>query len=248
MKVVGVYSMKGGVGKTAAAVNLAYLASREGTRTVIWDLDPQSSATFYLRVKPKVRGGGKKLMKGPENVESAVKATDFQGLDLLPGDFSYRKLDLVLSDLAKAGKRLRKILDALAPDYDCLFLDCPPGLSVLSEAVLRSANLLLVPTIPTPLCVRTLELIERYFEKHTLDASRVRPFLSMVDRRKNLHRQFSAEENGCSLLFLDTAIPYASQVEQMGIHRSPVAEFAPASPAARAFGDLWSEVRPLLGW
>lgn len=246
MKVIGVYSMKGGVGKTAAAVNLAHLASRDGFRVVLWDLDPQSSATFYLRIKPKIKGGGRKLMKRGDQAGESLKATDFQLFDLLPGDFSYRKLDLALSELDKACKRLRRILDSLQPSYDCMVLDCPPGLSVLSEAVLRSANLLLVPTIPTPLCVRTLELICRYFDKHELDTDRVRPFLSMVDRRKNLHRQLSEAPSHPGLHFLHSAIPYASQVEQMGIRRAPVADFAPSSPAARAFQALWGEVRDLL--
>ncbi len=246
MRVVGVYSMKGGVGKTAATVNLAYLASRDGYRTLLWDLDPQSSATWYLRVKAKVKGGGRKLLKRNENVEASLKATDFDCFDLLPGDFSYRKLDLFLADLNKASRRLHRVLEPLAPQYDCLFLDCPPGLSVLSEAVLHSANLLLVPTIPTPLCFRTLEIIREYFDREGLDLGRVRPFLCMVDRRKSLHRRLSEDLSSCGLPFLETAIPYASQVEQMGIRRAPVSVFAPSSPAARAFSLLWREVRPLL--
>ena len=60
MRVIGIYNMKGGVGKTAAAVNLAYLAAAEGRRTLIWDLDPQAATSFYFRIKPKVKGGGKR--------------------------------------------------------------------------------------------------------------------------------------------------------------------------------------------
>lgn len=246
MRVVGVYSMKGGVGKTATSVNLAYLASRDGYRTLLWDLDPQSSATWYLRVKAKVKGGGRKLLKRAENVEASLKATDFDGFDLLPGDFSYRKLDLVLADLRKASRRLHRVFDALTPQYDCLFVDCPPGLSVLSEAVLHAANLLLVPTIPTPLCIRTLEIIREYFDREGLDLGRVYPFLSMVDRRKNLHRSLSEDLSGSGIPSLKTAIPYSSQVEQMGIRRAPVPVFAPSSSAARALSSLWREVRPLL--
>ncbi len=248
MKVVGIYSMKGGVGKTAASVNLAYMASKDGLRSLLWDLDPQSSATWYLRIKPKVKGGGRKLLKRPENLDASLKATDFDCFDLLPGDFSYRKLDMILADVDKAGRRLRRVLDALAPEYDCLFLDCPPGLSVLSEAVLHVANLLLVPTIPTPLCLRTLEIIREYFASEDLDLRRVRPFLSLVDRRKSLHRKLSEDLSASGFRFLNTAIPYSSQVEQMGVRRAPVLAFAPSSTAARAFVELWREVRPLAGW
>ncbi len=58
MKVVATYSIKGGVGKTSAAVNLGALAAGEGLRTVIWDLDPQGAATFLFRISPRSRAAG----------------------------------------------------------------------------------------------------------------------------------------------------------------------------------------------
>ena len=64
MKVVATYNIKGGVGKTSTAVNLAYLAARDGLRTLLWDLDPQGSATYLFRVKPKVKGGGSGARRG----------------------------------------------------------------------------------------------------------------------------------------------------------------------------------------
>ena len=69
MKVVATYNIKGGVGKTSTAVNLAYLAARDGLRTLLWDLDPQGSATYLFRVKPKVKGGGKALVAGKRTLD-----------------------------------------------------------------------------------------------------------------------------------------------------------------------------------
>src|SRR5262249_31069894 len=80
MKVLASYSIKGGVGKTSAAVNLAALAAGEGRRTLIWDLDPQGAATFLFRVRPKVKGGGAKLVGGKRDPLSVIKGTDIQGL------------------------------------------------------------------------------------------------------------------------------------------------------------------------
>ena len=60
MKVVATYNIKGGVGKTSTAVNIAFLAARGGLRTLIWDLDPQGSATYLFRVKPKVKGAARR--------------------------------------------------------------------------------------------------------------------------------------------------------------------------------------------
>ncbi len=130
MKILATYNIKGGVGKTAAAVNLAHRASVEGHRVLVWDLDPQGAATFYFRVKPKVKGGGEALVRGERELDRAIKGTDFANLDLVPADFSYRNLDLLLDDAKKPLGRLGKLLAPLKGDYDFVFLDCPPSISL----------------------------------------------------------------------------------------------------------------------
>src|SRR3954468_12083148 len=89
MKTLASYSIKGGVGKTAAAVNLAYLASQQGDRTLVWDLDAQAAATYTFRIKPKVKGGIGALVNRSRELDAVIKGTDFMGLDLVPADFSY---------------------------------------------------------------------------------------------------------------------------------------------------------------
>lgn len=243
MRILASYNIKGGVGKTAAAVNLAYLAAQEGRRTLIWDLDPQAAATFYLRVRPKVKGGGKGLVKGKRELEDLVKATDFEHLDLLPADFSFRNMDLVLEEEKKPTKQLLRLLRSLCEEYDLVVLDCPPSISLVSENVFRAADLLLVPVIPTTLSARTLEQLLAFLEGHKAASGlRVMPFFSMVDRRKRLHAELMAELPRRFPGFLATAIPYASEVERMGVHRTPLPVYAPASPAGRAYAELWREV------
>ena len=156
MKVLACYNIKGGVGKTAAAVNLAWLAARDGARTLVWDLDPQGAATFYFRIKPKVKGGAKDLLRRKRPMPDAVKGTDYEGLDLVPADFSYRNMDLVLDRVKHPASRLHKVLKAIRSNYDIVFLDCPPSISIVSESVFHAANALLVPTIPTTLSLRSL--------------------------------------------------------------------------------------------
>jgi cellulose biosynthesis protein BcsQ len=90
MRIYATYNIKGGVGKTTTAVNLAYLAAESGLRTVLWDLDPQGAASFMFRVKPKVKGGGRALISGKRPLDDAIKGTDFDNLDLIPADFTYR--------------------------------------------------------------------------------------------------------------------------------------------------------------
>ncbi len=151
MKIFATYNIKGGVGKTSTAVNLAYLAARDGYRVLLWDLDPQAAATFLFRVRPRVKGGGKALIQGTRSLDGAIKGTDFENLDLLPADFTYRNLDLLLDAAKKPARKLGRLLAPLRSEYDVVFLDCPPSISLLSESVLHAADTLLVPLIPTTL-------------------------------------------------------------------------------------------------
>ena len=242
MAIIASYNIKGGVGKTAAAVNLAYLAAAEGASTLIWDLDPQGAASYYFRVKPKVKGGGRKVLQGA--VEDRIKGTDFPDLDLLPADFSYRHLDLQLDDFKNPDMQLRKLLKPLKTEYDYIFLDCPPGVSLISENILNAADWIIVPTIPTTLSLRTLDQIGDFCEKIGIVSSRVLAFFSMIDLRKKLHRQI-VENPPVNTQLLKTCIPYASDVELMGIHRQPVAVFAKNSKASQAYQVLWNEIMSL---
>ncbi len=243
MKIIATYSSKGGVGKTATAVNLAYLSCQEGARTLVWDLDPQGATSFYFRIKPKVRGGGKRLIRGKRSLDSLIKGTDFSGLDLLPADFSYRNLDLVLDGTKKGSNRLRRLLAPLDDHYDRVFLDCAPSLSLVSESIFTAANILLVPTIPTILSMRSLEQLDRILDKKRSRKLRVLPFFCMVDRRKSLHRQICEDAQPNPFSFLNTHIPYSSLVEQMGPRRAPLPSFARSSMPARRYQELWNELK-----
>ena len=243
MKVFATYNIKGGVGKTATAVNLAYLSALGGARTLVWDLDPQGAATFYFRIKPKVKGGSKKLIRGKRNIDLTIRGTDFQGLDLLPADFSYRHMDIDLERSQRPNGQLARLLMPLALQYDHLFLDCPPSISMVSEGVFVAADVLLVPTIPTTLSMRTLKQLESHLGARAPRRPQILPFFCMVDGRKALHRQVVSAADDLSIAMLATKIPYSSVVEKMGTRRAPLATFAASSTAARAYGELWSEIQ-----
>jgi cellulose biosynthesis protein BcsQ len=242
MKVVACYNIKGGVGKTATAVNLAFLAARDGARVLVVDLDPQGAATFYFRVKPKVKGGGKGLVKGKRDLDDLIKATDHDRLDLIPADFSFRNLDLMLDAEKKSKKRLAKLLKPLAGDYDFVFLDCPPSVSLVSEAVFHAADALVVPLIPTTLSLRTYAQLGSFRDEEKLADLQLVPFFSMVDRRKSLHRQVVDRFPDDHPEAATVSIPYSSVVERMGTERAPIGAFAPKSQPAAAYESLWAEI------
>ncbi len=255
MKVFASYNIKGGVGKTASAVNLSFLASLSGSRVLVWDLDPQGAATFYYRIKPKIKGGGERLIKkkNREKLEQEIRGTDFEGLDLVPADFSYRNLDLALDAKNNPDRCLARLLEPLAEDYDYVFLDCAPSISLTSESIFAAADVLLVPTIPTPLSVRTLQQLDGHLRRQGPKDLVAQPFLCMVDRRRKLHREALELLTSGEYRFRRTArpleaqIPYSSLVEQMGLQRMPLHAFAYSSKPGRAYAKLWREIEALYG-
>ncbi|MFC1814219.1 ParA family protein [Thermodesulfobacteriota bacterium] len=243
MTTLAIYSNKGGVGKTAAAVNLSYLAAQTGAKTLICDLDPQSSATYYFRVKPKLKSGAGEFIKGGKKVNINIKGTDYKNLDLLPADFSLRNLDITFNELKRPKKRLRKIMAPLRDEYDIIILDCPVTINILAENILNAVDYTLVPLIPTTLSVRTHRQLLSFCKKNKYDVDRIYTFFSMVDRRKNMHKNFIIsvlkEFNGV----LRSLIPYLALIERMGIHRAPVVAFAPESVASKAYINLWEKIQ-----
>ena len=232
MKIFATYNIKGGVGKTTAAVNLAYLSAADGCRTLLWDLDPQGAASFLFRIKPRVKGGGKALIRGTKTLDDAIKGTDFDHLDLLLGGAD-----------KKPTRKLGQLLKPMAAEYDHVFLDGPPSISLVSENVMHAADVLLVPLIPTTLSVRTLDQLTEFVAGFNGRRPQVRAFFSMVDRRKKLHLQITRDLTTERAGVAATTIPALSMIERMSVERAPVTAFAPRSVAARAYRALWAEVQ-----
>ena len=245
MKTLAVYNIKGGVGKTSAAVNLGYLAARDGLRTLIWDLDPQGSATFLFRVRPRVKGGGRALVAGRNTLAEAIKGTDFDGLDLMPADFRYRNLDLELDSGRHRTDRLRRLMEPLREDYDLVVLDCPPSASLVSENVVHACDVLLVPLIPATLSLRSFDQLTAFVAAMPGPAPRTMAFWSMVDRRKKSHREITDRQVGSGSD--RAAVPNLAAIEQMADHRAPVAVTSPRSSATAAYERLWRVVAPWVG-
>lgn len=242
MKIFATYNIKGGVGKTSAAVNLAYLAANSGRRTLLWDLDPQAAATYVYQVKARVKHGGKALITGKRPLDGAIRETSVELLDLLPADFDYRNMDLDLDSSKKPTRRLARVLSSLEGSYDAVFLDCPPSISLVSENVMHAANTLLVPIIPTTLSVRTLEQVDHFLEGFDGSRPSVLAFFSMVDGRKRLHRETMERLWRDRSDIASTTIPALSVVEEMTVRQAPVLVFAPKSRPALAYAQLWEEL------
>lgn len=242
MQILAIYSNKGGVGKTATAVNLAYLSAIEGKRTLLCDLDHQGAATFYYRIKPKLKKKARSFLHF-ESIYDSIKETDYKNLDLLPSDISLRKIDTGFSLLKNPKKQLIKVLKPLKKHYDLIILDCPPSFNYLAENVFNAASKILVPLIPTTLSILNHNQLIQFFEKEKYDLQKVHAFFSMVDARKNIHISTRKSTRKNYKKILESEIPYLSLIEKMGAERSPVVAFAENSNAAIDYRNLWKEVK-----
>lgn len=235
MKVVAVYNLKGGVGKTTLAVNLAWCAAKiSARRTLLWDLDPQGAATFLLGAAPTAEKARSVFAKDIEPAR-LIAATEVERLCVLPADRSLRSLDHLLFSLGKR-KRLAKLLDGLSTTYERTILDCPPGLTETTEQVMRAADIILIPVIPSPLARRAFNDAVEHLHQHHAGQAAILPVFSMADRRRALHKAALDEQPKWPV------IPMASVIEQMGARRKPVGAFAASAPAAESFAFLWRAV------
>lgn len=242
MKILALYTFKGGVGKTATAVNLGYLASQSGVPTLLWDLDAQGAATWYLGLDSGFDAKPKKVLKGKASLGQEIRPTRYPALEVLPADLSFRHWDAWLDKGGDGRKLIRDLIKPMGKTYDLLILDCPPTFSRLSENIVQAADLVLSPVIPTPLSLRAWQQIKQHFGDKKYGRNKLIPFFSMVDRRRKLHRNWIEDPPEQFHPIMRTWIPYSSHVEQMGLRGEPAVTIAPRGVAATAYRGLWEEV------
>lgn len=241
MRTIAICNLKGGVGKTATAVNLAWHASQRGHNTLLWDIDAQGASTWYFtRDDPADSFKAARLVRQKMSLGSLIRKTPYKHLDLIPSDLSLHKMDILLNE--NKDNLFKEWFSQLGEDYRTIIIDCPPTLSRLTLNILEACDRIIAPALPTPLSYMTVQQMRHVMEENDLPTKKLYPVLTMIDRRKKVHQEFMAKAKKSLGRKPIGFIPYASDVEKMGEHRAPLGTFAPRCPAALAYQLLWENV------
>jgi len=243
LKTYALYHLKGGVGKTTSAVNLAYLAAKEGHKTLLWDTDPQGASTYLLEQKAKIKGGLSSALSNGKDWKTVVKKTDHKNLYLLPSDLRNRHLDVSLFEMEASKKRFKQFLAHLKQNFEYIFIDCPPNLGLSAENVFHAANFVLVPTIPSKLSEHSLDQVASFFSEKNYDHRKLIPFFTLVDKRRKVHLETMERFQKKKRKIMRSFIPYSAIIEKMSIEKAPVNHFSARSKAASSYRNLWQELK-----
>jgi len=267
--VISLVNMKGGVGKTTVAVNLAaYLARDHGKKVLLVDLDPQTNASLSLmsekawvkwseehgtmadvfEVDPKPKRAGERVALKDCIVRSVVP--EIPGLDLVPGHLRLTFLDLDLAARPGRERIFGRKLEKVASDYDVVICDCPPNLQTATQNALYASDYYLVPMQPDFLSSIGLDLLlDRLRYLKTQLQFKIR-CLGVVFSRVRGHVAFHQEtmarlpkeKEFKSLHFFKTVIPENITLSEAPMSAKPIALYDASAPGAQAFAELAAEV------
>ena len=245
-KIIAIANQKGGVGKTTTSVNLTAILADMGQRVLAVDLDPQGNTTSGLGMTVEDKSVYEAVM-GRIGLKEAVQHTDVPRLDLVGADIRLAGAELELVSVDKREFRLKTALAAVQKDYDFIFIDCPPSLSLLTLNALTAADRVLVPIQceyyaleGVSSLMNTISRVKKTFNPR-IDLEGV--VLTMLDGRTNLGLQVVAEvKKHFKKKTFATTIPRSIRLGEAPSHGEPIHVYDPRSAGAVAYRALAEEL------
>ncbi len=240
-------NQKGGVGKTTTVVNLASFLGLAGHRILVIDLDPQGNATSGLGVdrSSHERSIYDGIIDGVD-LRALVLDGVADGLDLVPSAIALAGADVELAAVPARERRLRRLLEPIAGDYEFIFIDGPPSLGLLTVNALTAADAVL---IPLQCEYYALEGLTQLLATVDLVRDNLNPrlalegvVLTMADARTNLSAEVAAEaRRHLGRAVYDTVIPRSVRLSEAPSHGLSIARYAPDSRGGQAYAALARE-------
>jgi chromosome partitioning protein len=239
-------NQKGGVGKTTTVVNLASYLADDGHRVLVVDLDPQGNATSGLGVDRSRLGGSvyEALIDGRDLRDVIVDIAE--GLDLAPSTIALAGAEIELATADTRERRVRRLIEPVAPDYDLVLVDSPPSLGLLTVNALTAAGSVLIPLQCEYYALEgltqllaTIDLVRDHLNPRlALDGV----VLTMADARTNLSGQVAAEvRRHLGETVYETVIPRSVRLSEAPSHGLPITRYAPESRGAAAYRAFTTE-------
>lgn len=246
MHIIAIVNQKGGCGKTTTAINLSAALGQQGARVLLIDMDPQGHASLGLGVAGAELAGLYELLKGEHRLDEVIRSGVTQGVDLIPGNISLAAAEHLLAEQPDRDRQLARHLATLGERYDCVILDCPPALGLLSVNALRAADRVVIPVEPS---LYSLDGIERLRETLHLLASQydthpsITLLANMFDIRTRLARNMlEMLESQLPIDLCTTRIRNSVRVREAACHGAPLTDHAPRAPVTGDFRELAEEL------
>ena len=144
-KIIAIANQKGGVGKTTTAVNLSAAIAQAGKKVLMVDLDPQGNTTSGFGRAVNERSSVYDALMGRAEVKNCIQDTEIKKLKLIGADIRLAGAEVELVSVNEREFYLKKLLGPVRNDYDFIFIDCPPSLSLLTLNALAAADSVLGP-------------------------------------------------------------------------------------------------------
>ena len=245
-RIIAFANQKGGVGKTTSAVNIAAGVASLGKRVLLCDFDPQGNASSGVGVEKNADKTVYDILMGANPYEALVK-TNFENLDCIPASVSLAGAELEIADEQRRETKLKTALDMLRPDYDYIFIDCPPSLGLLTINALCAADGVIVPMQCEYFALeglsqlmKTLQIVRKKYNPNlTLDGVVV----TMFDGRLNLSLQVLEEiKNYLPGKLFRTPVPRNVRLSEAPSYGMPIKYYDKHSKGAAAYEDISKEL------